>query len=216
MKKKNRLHHIIFELGSHLPYTIFGVVVGIVILGILTFFASLLNAHELLAKSSEELFHVFHPVHILLSAIATTAMFWKHERRFIKTLLVGIAGSIVICGLSDILFPYIGGIVLGTKMQFHLCVLEHPRVIIPFAVIGVLVGFLVPSAIEKSTEFSHSMHVLVSSMASILYLISFGITEWTQMIGGIFLITIVAVMLPCCVSDIVLPLTFLDNEGDKS
>jgi hypothetical protein len=213
MRRKGRLHHIIHELGAHLPYSIFGVVIGIIILGILTFFTIILGSEELLPKATRELFHVFHPIHILLSAIATTTMFWKHEKNFIKTVLVGFAGSILICGVSDILLPYLGGKIIERDMHLHICILEHPNIILPFAIIGVLVGFLVPGAIEKSTEFSHSMHVLVSSMASILYLISFGITEWMHMIGGIFLITIVAVMLPCCTSDIIFPLTFIgDNE----
>jgi len=147
-----------------------------------------------------------------LSAIATTAMFWKYERSFVKSFIIGFAGSILICGLSDILLPYLGGKIIQKDMYLHLCIFEHPNIIIPFAVVGVSVGFLVPGAIEKSTEFSHSIHVLVSSMASILYLISFGITEWTHMIGGIFLITIVAVMLPCCASDIVFPLAFIDDK----
>ena len=142
-------------------------------------------------------------------------MFWKHEKNFIKTLLIGFLGSILICGLSDVILPYIGGNVLGVKMQMHLCTLEHPHIIIPFAVIGVLVGFLVPSAVEKSTEFSHSMHVVVSSMASILYLISFGVTYWIHMIGGIFLVTVIAVMLPCCLSDIAFPLIFVDPKKHK-
>ena len=216
MKSESKFRHIILELGAHLPYSIFGVVVAIIILGILTSFTIVLNAVHLLPEAARELFHIFHPIHILLSAIVTTAMFWKHERHFIKTLLVGFLGSIIICGLSDILLPYLGGNILGRRMGLHVCILEHPQVIIPFAVIGVLVGFLVPGAIEKSTEFSHSMHVLVSSMASILYLISFGITEWIGMVGGIFLITIIAVMLPCCVSDIAFPLTFIRTKKHKS
>lgn len=212
MRTGKKLHHIIVELGAHLPYSIFGVVIGIIILGILTFFTIILGSESLLPKASRELFHVLHPVHILLSAIATTAMFWKYEKSFVKSLIIGFAGSILICGLSDILLPYLGGKIMQKDMYLHLCILEHPNIIIPFAVIGVSVGFLVPGAIEKSTEFSHSMHVLVSSMASILYLISFGITEWMHMIGGIFLITIVAVMLPCCASDIVFPLAFIDDK----
>ena len=213
VKNRSKVSHIITELGAHLPYSIFGVVIGIIILGILTFFTVILRVEHLLQDATEELFHVFHPVHILLSAIVTTAMFWKHERHFMKTFLIGFFGSIIICGLSDILLPYIGGKILGRQMQLHLCILEHPNSILPFALIGVAVGFLVPGAIEKSTEFSHSLHVLVSSMASILYLISFGMTEWIHVIGGVFLVTIVAVMLPCCVSDIVFPLTFTDSSS---
>lgn len=215
-KKHGKLRHIIVELGAHLPYSIFGVVIGIMIVGILTFFTTVLNVTHSLPGAAEELFHIFHPTHILLSALVTTAMFWKHERRFIKTLLIGFVGSILICGLSDILLPYIGGRLLGIKMEFHICILQHPRIILPFAIIGVAVGFLIPSTIERSTEFSHSMHVLVSSMASILYLISFGIPEWTHVAGEVFLITIVAVMLPCCLSDIVFPLTFVDTKDHHS
>ena len=212
MRRGKKLHHIIVELGAHLPYSIFGVAIGIIILGILTFFTIILGSESLLPKASRELFHVFHPVHILLSAIATTAMFWKYERSFVKSFIIGFAGSILICGLSDILLPYLGGNIIQKDMYLHICIFEHPNIIIPFAVIGASVGFLVPAAIEKSTEFSHSMHVLVSSMASILYLISFGITEWMHMIGGIFLITIIAVILPCCASDIVFPLAFIDDK----
>jgi len=215
MKNRNKFRHIIIELGAHLPYSIFGVVVAIIISGILTFFTIILKAGHLLPEASRELFHIFHPVHILLSAIVTTAMFWKHERRFIKTLLIGLLGPVTICGVSDILLPYLGGSVLGAEMHLHVCILEQPRIIIPFAIAGVLVGFLVPGVIEKSTEFSHSMHVLVSSMASILYLISFGVTQWTHMVGGVFLITVVAVMLPCCLSDIVFPLSFVHRGRHK-
>ncbi|NQT75254.1 MAG: hypothetical protein HQ566_01895 [Candidatus Omnitrophica bacterium] len=215
MKEENKLRHIIIELGAHLPYSIFGVLVGVVILGLLTFFTIILDVRHLLPRASEELFHVFHPAHVLLSAVVTTAMFWKHERRLIKTLLVGFFGSVAICGLSDILLPYMGGRILGIEMHLHICILEHPHIIIPFALIGVAVGFIIPGAIEKSTEFSHSIHVLVSSMASILYLISFGVTDWIRVSGGVFLITIIAVMIPCCLSDIVFPLFFVDSGQHK-
>lgn len=212
MKNKNKLQHILRELAGHLPYSIFGVVIGIIILGILTFLAIILNSEHLLSRAAQELFHVFHPVHILLSAIVTTAMFWKHEKRFFKTVFIGFVGSILICGLSDILLPYVGGRILGIEMQLHLCIVEHWQIVLPFALLGVVTGFLAPSAIEKSTEYSHSMHVLVSSMASILYLISYGVTEWIHLAGGVFLVTIVAVMLPCCLSDIVFPLTFVHGK----
>ena len=215
MKNKNKLQHILRELAAHLPYSIFGVVIGIMSLGVLTFVAIILDSEHLLPKAAQELFHVVHPVHILLSAIVTTAMFWKHEKHFFKTLFIGFVGSILICGMSDILLPYIGGKILGTEMHLHLCILEHPQIVLPFALIGVLTGFLVPSAIEKSTEYSHSMHVLVSSMASILYLISYGLTEWIHLAGGVFLVTIIAVMLPCCLSDIVFPLSFVHDKKSR-
>jgi len=65
---------------------------------------------------------------------------------------------------------------------------------------------LVPAAVEKSTEYSHSVHVLFSSAASILYLLAFGLQGWIDSLSAVFFVTIVAVVLPCCASDIVFPL----------
>ncbi|MBZ0166088.1 MAG: hypothetical protein K8I00_04715, partial [Candidatus Omnitrophica bacterium] len=79
-------------------------------------------------------------------------------------------------------------------------------IVLPFAVVGTLAGLAAPRSFEKATEYSHSIHVFVSAVASILYLVSFGLEHWTHAIGGVFLITIFAVMIPCCLSDIVFPL----------
>lgn len=201
----NKLKFVIMELIHHMPFSIFGVAVGMVVVGFMTFFATLVKAEALLPAASEELFHVLHPTHILFSAVASTAMFWKHEKRMIKAILVGFFGSVTICGVSDILIPFWGGLLLGQKMHFHLCITQHPGMVLPFVILGVAAGLFVGRTIEHSTEFSHAAHVLVSSMASLLYLISFGLVEWTHMAGGVFMITILAVMLPCCASDIAFP-----------
>ncbi|MDP3013268.1 MAG: hypothetical protein Q8M92_03435, partial [Candidatus Subteraquimicrobiales bacterium] len=76
-----KLRHIALELREHLPFTIFSVSGGIIILGLLTFLASLFGAKNM-AEPSQDLFHVFHPLHMLFSAAATTAMFWRHESKF--------------------------------------------------------------------------------------------------------------------------------------
>ncbi len=204
--KENKFQYILVELGHHLPYTIFGVTMGLMLMGILTFFGILLRSEELLPQAAQELFHVSHASHILFSAVATTAMFWKHEKRMLKAMIVGFLGSIGICALSDTIFPTIGGNILGMGMKMHICVIEHPFLIIPFAVVGVIAGFLIPGSIEKSTEYSHSVHVLFSSISAILYLIAFGLNEWIHLLGGVFLVTVMSVMVPCCVSGIVFPL----------
>jgi len=38
-----------------------------------------------------------------------------------------------------------------------------------------------------------------------LYLVSFGLVGWTESLGLVFLVVITAVLLPCCISDIVFP-----------
>ncbi len=209
MQKNNKLHAIWCELKSHMPFSIFGVSASLVIMGFLTFIAILLGAEESLPKASHELFHVFHPLHILFSAMVTTAMFWKHEKSLVKALLVGIVGSLGVCGISDIAFPFIGGTLIGAEMQTHICLLENPQMILTFLAVGVMAGLVIPTAIERSTQISHSAHVCISSLASLLYLLSYGVTEWTDMIGQVFLITIFAIVIPCCLSDIVFPLVCL-------
>lgn len=203
--------HLFEELKHHLPFSILSVCFGLMLMGILNFVNYTANV-ENLSGASILLFHVFHPVHLLFSAIATTAMFWQHERNFIKAVIVGFSGSVLICGASDIFIPYISGILLGVKMHLHICIVEHPQLILPFVILGIMAGFFAPGTLEKQEGviFSHSLHVFVSSMASILYLIGYGLTDWVNHIGAILVYTVIAVILPCCTSDIIFPLLFVD------
>lgn len=212
MLKESKLRYILVELGYHLPYSIFGITVGLIAMGILSFLAILMRAETILPEASKELFHVFHPAHILISAVTTTAMFWKHEKRLVKAIIVGSIGSLTICGLSDIFFPFVGGLLLGFPMDIHICILQEPGLVLPFAVVGVMAGLLVTKSIEKSTQYSHSAHIFISSGASILYLSGYGLTDWIHSVGAVFLVAIVAVMVPCCLSDIAFPLVCVHRD----
>jgi hypothetical protein len=131
-------------------------------------------------------------------------MFWSHERNFVKTLLLTLIGTLLVCTASDVFLPYIFAKFFAVKMSLHLCVLQHPFSILPFVCMGILCGLL---GRESSTfVFSHLMHVLLSSAASFLYLVSFGLSEWMHSFGAIFVVVVLCVMLPCCLSDIVFPL----------
>lgn len=196
------------ELKHHLPFSILSVVIGLILVGILSFITEMMGIDD---PSSHfgELFHIFHPAHILFSAIATTAMFWQKEKKVFKTIAVGIIGSVGICGISDIFMPYLAGYLLGAgHMHLHICIIEHPQLILPFLVLGVIVGFLAPGNLEKSEGviLSHSFHVLISASASIMYLVSFGVTDWAHRIGAVLIYMVLAVVIPCCSSDIVFPL----------
>ena len=196
------------ELRYHLPFSVFSVAVGITVLGIMSALMGMIN----FSQASYKLFHIFHPLHMLFSSMATTAMFWRYERKLVKAIVVGFIGAVGICGISDIVMPYYSGKLLGVKMHWHLCVLEHPQIILPFTAVGILIGLLVPE-VRKSTIFSHAVHVLISSMASILYLVSFGLSEWVNVIGMVFIYMILAVIVPCCTSDIVFPLLLTGEEA---
>jgi hypothetical protein len=96
-------------------------------------------------------------------------------------------------------------------MRLHICLIEEPVMVFFFALVGTLAGFGAHRCFEKATQYSHSFHVYVSSVASLLYLMSFGLAEWTHAVSAVFAITILAVMIPCCLSDIVFPLCCSHN-----
>ncbi len=193
------------EFREHLPYTLMAAATALGLLGVLTFLARLMDRQSVLPSAAQNLFHTTHFFHLFLSAIATTAMFWRYDRRRAKAILIGIVGTALPCGASDAIFPLLGGWFMGAPMQAHICFLEHPLLVWPFVLAGVFVGFLLPP-VRTSTHLAHGGHVLLSSAASGLYLVSFGMTEWFRFAPFVFLLLVAAVLIPCCTSDIVFPL----------
>ncbi len=203
------------EFLAHLPYGIFGTIVGMLLAGIVTIGGRLAGTlPETMEEVCHSIFHIFHPVHMLLSATATTAMFYRRERRPVKAAVVGLVGAVGVCGISDVIMPYLSGALLfrgGTghghhAMHFHWCVIEHPWMVLPFAAAGIAIGVAAARHIQKITFYSHSAHVLISSAASIFYLIGYGLTDWISHMGYVLVVITVAVMIPCCFSDILFPL----------
>jgi hypothetical protein len=223
------------ELVTHLPFSVAAVAVGLVVAGVICFLtpvainglseetAALSHDHDHDHGPTEAcsdphhghdheagfrpLFHLFHPLHMFFSAAATTAMFWRYDRKILKAVVVGLIGAIGVCGVSDILIPHVSLLILGVRLPMHICVIEHPSMVLPFAAIGIGVGLLAAMGVARSTVFSHSMHVFVSTMASIFYMVhAFGRLAWIDSLGYIFFFVVVAVMVPCCFSDIVFPL----------
>ena len=197
------------EFAHHFPYTVVGSLVAMA--GAWWFGTQHFGqGHAELFTQSRALFHLFHPLHICLSAIATTSLFWRHERHLVRAVVVGALGTIIPCGLSDYVFPYLGGRLLGQTMQLHMCIVEHPQLFFPFLILGIVGGFWAEERVTGSHLFSHGAHVFVSSVASLLYLMSFGFTTWmtdVRLVFPAFLIIVLAVWIPCCISDIVVPAT---------
>ncbi len=189
------------ELVSHLPFSTSSVALGLILTGVISF----LSAPD---PDFVELFHLFHPAHMLFSAAATTAMFRRYDRRGLPGVIVGFTGAVCVCGLSDIVLPHISLIVLGkAPAAWHVCIAEHPGVVLPFALAGVALGWVAADSMRGATFFSHTIHVFISTMASIFYIVGpFGRTGWIDRIGEVFCFTLIAVLVPCCFSDILYPL----------
>jgi len=219
MEKKRSLgRYISGELRAHITYTIFFTALGMVVAAALTYEGRAHSAEEQanLIESAHGLFQALHPMHLLLSAMATTAMLRRHERRAVKAVLVGLAGSLGLCGASDVLLPYLSGLLIAPgRMEFHWCLTEHPGMVLPFVAMGVAGGLLAAAKISTATIFSHSAHVLVSSLASLFYLVGYGVTGWMDsgVLPWVFVVVFLCVTIPCCASDIVFPLFFV-RKGD--
>lgn len=192
------LKHITEELKHHAPFTALGALTGIILMGVVIFIGL---SHE----TSHAIFHTLHPIHVLLSALVTTAIYRRYRGGIWAAVGLGFVGSIAIGTVSDIVFPYIGGTLLGFPITLHICFIEHPLPIITSALIGIGIGL----ACSK-TKIPHAGHVLLSTYASLFYLTTFGApADWLPLFPLVFLILFVAVWAPCCVSDIIFPLLFV-------
>ena len=191
------LKPIAHELARHIPFTASGAVTGIIIMVIIVL-------GNVPPKISYTAFYTLHPIHILLSALVTTAMYKKYGNGKIwAAILIGYFGSIGIATISDAIIPYLGGALLGIEIEFHMPFIEKWWLINPVALIGITIGYWKPT-----TKTPHFGHVLLSTWASLFYFTAFGTAYWIPQLHFVFLFLFLAVWLPCCLSDIVFPLLF--------
>lgn len=202
---QKRITIILTELRNHAPFTFFGALTGIVLM---------LLFKNVQHQTSERLFYVFHPAHVILSAIVTASMFKLHTKRpnFFVVLLIGYFGSLGIATVSDSLIPYAGELLLGLHAHSHIGFIEGWYIVNPAAVLGVLIGYFWPK-----TKFPHSGHVLLSTWASLFHILM-ALPGHLSVFTGIviFIFLFLAVWLPCCFSDIVFPLLFVSSAADVS
>ncbi len=192
------IKRIAIELTKHAPFTASGAITGIIIMVIIV----LGNVPPAISQTT---FYTLHPLHVLLSALVTTAMYKKYSKGKVwAVILIGYFGSIGIATISDALIPYLAGTLPGIKMEFHLPFIEKWWLVNPLALTGITIGYLRPT-----TKFPHLGHVLLSTWASLFYFTAFGVANWIPLLPFVFLFLFLAVWIPCCVSDIVFPLLFI-------
>jgi len=196
------IKQIMKELRSHAPFTMFGAVTGITIM---------LLFRNLSKDISYNIFYVFHPAHILLSALATASMYGLYKKGKYKLwmlLAIGYLGSVGIATLSDSVIPYLGESLLRMPhREIHLGFIEKWWLVNPLAVAGILIAYFKPA-----TKFPHALHVLLSTWASLFHIImaGSGSLNWVSY-SIVFVFLFIAVWVPCCMSDIVFPLIFVKH-----
>lgn len=211
-------HSLMGELACHLPYAIFSVAFSLIVLSFLVYVSFLNNApNATICRGSNALFHSFHFMHIVFAATGTLITYYRFSKNVLNGLIVGLFSASFFCTISDVFLPYLGGRLLGVPMTLHICFFSELHNILPFLVVGLFNGFVM-SRHEASQQgtfsiFSHFVHILISSFASMFYLVSHGCTDWYLNIGFVFLFLVIAVVIPCTLSDVVVPMIFA--QADK-
>jgi len=205
------------ELVCHLPYAILSVAFCLIILCFLSYFT--FNYHVapvVLKRSSSILFHGFHFIHILFSVAGSLVTFYRFSSGLIKGILVGVFSALIFCPLSDAMMPYLAGKILGVNMEFHFCLQNELHNVLPFVFIGIINGLAMGTVNkERLHTYSfivHFLHILISAFASMFYLVSYGMIDWYARIGMVFIFLVIAVVIPCILSDIIAPMTFARVE----
>ena len=207
---------IIKELKAHLPFTLAGSVAGIIFMAF---------SLKLPYETSYKVFYVLHPLHVFLSALVTAAMYKLHTCRRIGAkcftgqcnfwilTVIGYVGSVGIATISDSLIPYAAESLLAMPNKgAHIGFIEKWWLINPLAVAGVLFAYYKPS-----TKFPHGLHVLLSIWASLFHIImAKGVFSGWLSYFTVFIFLFLAVWVPCCFSDIVFPLLFVERKADIS
>jgi hypothetical protein len=166
--------------------------------------------------AAHTMFYVFHPLHICLSAVVTTAIYKKYLCNdkpgivmFLKVLAVGFLGSVSIGTLSDSLIPFWGETLLDMPYRHvHLGFIEKWWLINPVAIVSIIIAYKKPT-----TKFPHAGHVLISTWASLFHMMMAVDNKSAVPYFGIFVFLFLAVWVPCCFSDIIFPLLFIRDKS---
>lgn len=205
------------ELLCHFPYAVLSVALSMIAAGILGYF-SFGATPQTVEHGSMVLFHSCHFLHIVFAATGAVLTFFRFSKNIVKGILVGALSAIVFCVLSDVILPYVVGQIMGIEMELHICFLSELSNVLPFLLVGVFNGWLLSRHKSGQQSFysiwSHFAHIFVSSLASMLYTISHGMHDWYRYMGILFMLLIIAVVLPCTLSDVVVPAYFA-NAGRK-
>lgn len=232
MTFKDRLNTVGKELLAHSPFTLAGAALGIMFM---------LLFRNINHENALRLFAIFHPTHVLLSAMVTAALFKLHRKasNFLVILLIGYIGSIGVATLSDCILPYFGqsllGVVIPTESSVHshgapqehvhseACQAEHTddqsHLHLGFIEEWYLVN---PAAIAgiliayfwPRTKTPHAAHILISTWASASFMLMNSPAQISfTMAIGMFIVLFISVWVPCCVSDIVFPAMFVSPDG---
>jgi hypothetical protein len=236
MSVKSRIKQVLAELRAHSPFTVFGALTGI---------AMMLIFKGISHEASYRLFYIFHPMHVVLSAMVTTSLFRLHDKTkgFLIVMIVGYVGSIGTATLSDSILPFFGEEIMGVTIPTEAAVHSqgehqaspdgyvdegaehkteekrelHLGFIEEWKIVNpsALLGILIGYFLPR-TKLPHASHILISTWASATHIMMNTHQEMTMLvIAVIIFILFIAVWLPCCFSDIIFPILLVKADGEE-
>jgi hypothetical protein len=188
------------ELSTHWRFTAGAVITSALVIGVLK-----LAFFPKAAPGTENLFEGFFISHLFFAALTPASLLSKYRSALWLGLLVAVLSSAVTCSLSDIVLPYLGGLVLSYDMHFHICIIEEPALSWAFITAGALIGYTLSQSLRRLSRYTHGLHILLSSTAAGMYLITYGV-EVISLKALLFIpILAVSVLIPCVLNDIGVP-----------
>lgn len=221
------------ELLHHFPYATMSVALALMLLTLIhvlfysnpetitTVASACCGGHDVSSQTAglDNLFHAFHFAHILFATSGTIVTFRRYSNRVWIGLMVGTLSSMVFCTLSDVLLPYAAGRILGIEMDLHICFASELSNILPFLFVGLLNGWVMTQLPEFRTQENslqlHFLHTFISAMASIFYAVGHGLSDFYSHFGLFYLLMVIAVILPCTLSDVIAPIFFATFSEKK-
>ena len=210
------------EFICHIPYTAISLAVGFALASILHVIngVSVATQYDVAMHGYHTLFHVFHFLHIVFAVTGTTVTFFRYSNRIVFGVLVSLLVPAFFCMLSDSVLPMIAGSILGVSMHLHICIFHlHDAInLFIFMITGLGIGTALlqhSSSLRVFSYGSHFFHIFCSSLASLFYIVSHGFTDWPHHMGLVFISLFIAVIVPCTLSDVVIPLYCVSSRSRK-
>ena len=206
---------IMVEFYHHIRLSFFAVVLAMLVIA---FWPTKVLGQELYWIVNGEMwnggmfFHLFHYPHITFAAATSLLTIYRFSTNIFLAIGVSLIFPVVLCTLSDILLPYLGAKLLGITMDLHLCIACNLPVVGFFLLAGILAGSFLcwiqscERRLFSITLITHFAHEFVSAIASLVYLVGFGFYAWQQYLLTTLVLMLVAVILPCMMSDFFVPL----------
>jgi hypothetical protein len=205
-------HSLLQELLCHFPYATFSVAVGFLALSLLKFFGTGCTNMSKLYGAYHLLFHSFHYVHILFATVGTVVTFLRFSPSIARCILVSLLSPAIFCTLSDVALPTLAARILGIRVPLHICFFSLPDTmnVLPFMLMGLITGFMIARHHTHELRYislhAHFIHILISAFAASCYIASYGFDAWQPVMGMLFCFMVVAVVVPCTISDVIIPM----------